>query len=302
MCVCCTADRSGLNGALDAGTMDVGTDVGPDAAPDGDDVDECPDDPDKNTPGVCGCGVPDDDADEDGTPDCIDECRTDPAKTEPGECGCGAPDVDDDSDGSFACNDCDDANANAFPGQTETCNTTDDDCDGEIDEEACDPGCSDGTREAFEELDRFPSIAGCAGGWSTPGLRTAATCARASGNSSANPAGTGCSAADLCAAGWHICTLTDVTECENTGGFYAAAVGGTGARDCTPSGTNEIFGCGGVDLGSRAIQANCAPLTEMMPDYFCRRLGWMCTDASNELTTVVADGSTRNAGVLCCLD
>ncbi|UCE58725.1 MAG: hypothetical protein JSU63_14930 [Phycisphaerales bacterium] len=32
--------------------------------------DECPDDPAKTTPGVCGCGVSDDDLDSDGVPDC----------------------------------------------------------------------------------------------------------------------------------------------------------------------------------------------------------------------------------------
>jgi hypothetical protein len=34
--------------------------------------DLCPDDPDKFDPGICGCGVPDDDTDEDGEMDCID--------------------------------------------------------------------------------------------------------------------------------------------------------------------------------------------------------------------------------------
>ncbi len=37
-------------------------------------VDECPDDPDKASPGVCGCGVPDDDRDKDTVVDCEDDC------------------------------------------------------------------------------------------------------------------------------------------------------------------------------------------------------------------------------------
>lgn len=53
-------------------------------------VDECPDDPIKTEPGVCGCGVPDADTDGDGTPDCIDRCPNDPARIQPGMCGCGA--------------------------------------------------------------------------------------------------------------------------------------------------------------------------------------------------------------------
>lgn len=54
-------------------------------------VDHCPDDPIKTEPGICGCGVPDDDSDKDGTMDCFDECPTDPLKNTTGECGCGKP-------------------------------------------------------------------------------------------------------------------------------------------------------------------------------------------------------------------
>jgi hypothetical protein len=34
--------------------------------------DDCLDDPDKRSPGACGCGVPDVDGDENGTPDCLE--------------------------------------------------------------------------------------------------------------------------------------------------------------------------------------------------------------------------------------
>ncbi len=68
-------------------------------------TDQCPDDPDKTDPGLCGCGTPDTDADEDGTPDCNDNCPDDPDKTDPEDCGCGTPDVDSDGDGTPDCND-----------------------------------------------------------------------------------------------------------------------------------------------------------------------------------------------------
>lgn len=52
-------------------------------------VDNCPNDPLKTDPGICGCGTPDIDSDNDLTYDCNDLCPNDPNKTEPGECGCG---------------------------------------------------------------------------------------------------------------------------------------------------------------------------------------------------------------------
>jgi hypothetical protein len=86
------------------GTLDAtapGVDAGPDdaSAPDAQPVcgpagiDCCPDDPSKTAPGVCGCGVPDLDGDEDGTLDCEDLCASDPDKAAPGECGCGLPET-----------------------------------------------------------------------------------------------------------------------------------------------------------------------------------------------------------------
>ena len=53
-----------------------------------DSVDQCPDDPEKTSPGVCGCGVADTDSDNDGAMDCEDLCPDDPQKIQPGYCGC----------------------------------------------------------------------------------------------------------------------------------------------------------------------------------------------------------------------
>lgn len=38
------------------------------------DADFCPNDPNKSEPGICGCGVPDIDSDNDGLADCLDNC------------------------------------------------------------------------------------------------------------------------------------------------------------------------------------------------------------------------------------
>ena len=50
-------------------------------------------------------------------------------------------------------------------------------------------GCSDGTREGFTDVAKFPRIAGCSGGFSVPGVLVtlAPACARIAGNSSPNP-------------------------------------------------------------------------------------------------------------------
>jgi hypothetical protein len=67
--------------------------------------DDCPMDPAKTAPGVCGCGVSDLDSDSDGMRDCQEECDQDPNKTAPGQCGCGLSDADGDGDGTLDCRD-----------------------------------------------------------------------------------------------------------------------------------------------------------------------------------------------------
>ena len=69
-----------------------------------DDVDDgCPLDALKQSPGGCGCGVPDVDSDGDGVLDCLDGCPTDARKVVPGECGCGGFEEDVDGDGDVDC-------------------------------------------------------------------------------------------------------------------------------------------------------------------------------------------------------
>jgi hypothetical protein len=65
--------------------------------------DQCPNDPDKESPGACGCGRPDIDSDLDGTADCEDGCPRDSHKTAAGMCGCGMPESDTDGDGCVDC-------------------------------------------------------------------------------------------------------------------------------------------------------------------------------------------------------
>ncbi len=99
--------------------------------------DACPNDPNKLTPGSCGCGTPDTDSDGDGTPNCDDLCPNDPNKTAPDACGCGITDTDSDGDGTPNCNDlCPDDPTKTAPGTCGCGAGTDSDGDGT-------PNCDD---------------------------------------------------------------------------------------------------------------------------------------------------------------
>jgi hypothetical protein len=79
----------------------------PDADSDRDELydceEQCPFDPRKQDPGICGCGVADTDFDSDGTANCLDSCPLDPKKTAPGVCGCGEEDRDSNGNGLMDC-------------------------------------------------------------------------------------------------------------------------------------------------------------------------------------------------------
>jgi hypothetical protein len=101
------ATMSNLGGAGGSGGMGGGAGVGGMAGSGGTAaaMDDCPLDPAKTVPGVCGCGVSDLDTDGDGMRDCQEECDQDLNKTTPGECGCGQADVDGDGDAVLDCQD-----------------------------------------------------------------------------------------------------------------------------------------------------------------------------------------------------
>jgi hypothetical protein len=179
-----------------------------------------------------------------------------------------------------------------------------------VDALAVDPvGCADHTREAYVDLARFPTIAGCAATWlGAKDLRAPATGA-ACGND-----GTACVApADACAAGWHICvTGGDATElrtaltgsqCDAEPGSYVAA-----ASHCTP----PVQTCTlGMTVFPCPTNAGYVPCTQPI----C--CGTTC-DAVNACQDAVWPGQTHeNAamgpscgttlptsqdGVLCCVD
>ena len=184
-------------------------------------------------------------------------------------------------------------------------------------------GCADGTREAFADQARFPAIAGCAGGWSVPGLLTersmAPGCARAAGNDGSNATGIDCTIEDLCADGWHVCrgaselTLMGVA-CRDSGiapatagggaMFFATRQRGTAPTGCSPEatmGSNNLHGCGNF---GRVEDPGCAPpLDRQIENTVCAaNPPWSCNDPTSIMTEAMVATKPGSAagGVLCC--
>lgn len=310
--------------------------------------DACPDDPSKVDPGICGCGMPDEtDGDGDGTRDCEDECPADPGKIVEGVCGCGMADVDTDGDGPLDCLDGCPMDPNKVDPGVCGCGVLDLDSDGDLTLDCDDPcpmdpdktdplvcgcgnseldadsngtpdcveGCADGEREGFTQ-GAHPRIAACAGGFSVGGVLTVMgpTCARAAGDDSGDPSGTGCNVTDICQAGWHVCTgPADVASHSTTGcvglvgplddsAFYLSRASGNGGSMCEATGANDAFGCGNV--GATPNPISCAPLDRFTQDLCANvpRPPWNCGAVNvQEANNITHDGSGPG-GVLCCVD
>jgi hypothetical protein len=178
-------------------------------------------------------------------------------------------------------------------------------------------GCADGSREGFTDLEAWPDIAGCSGGWQVPGVigdqGKEPRCGRQSGNDSIRPDGTNCSVADLCADGWHVCRDPPEVKRRSLSGCESAVVPGqhmifivaAGASPlgvCVPdlAATNDLHGCG--DLGSDET-SGCSPLLKRMTFADCLGSGvWSCGTADDHLleANVVTKTGSAQGGVLCC--
>jgi hypothetical protein len=182
-------------------------------------------------------------------------------------------------------------------------------------------GCSDGTREGFRDVAHWLNIAGCAGAFDQPGVIGSPdllpACELQAGDTSANPSGAGCSAADLCAQHWHLCRDgTDVSQHSPTGGcescvpageprFFLVAAGASAMGICSPDpqAANDLHGCGGL---GQPESDGCAPLVRRMgfADCLATHGVWSCGTASDSLreAAVVTKREITLGGVLCCRD
>ena len=182
-------------------------------------------------------------------------------------------------------------------------------------------GCSDGTREGFRDIENWPDVAGCAGGWQWPGLIDPATrvphCFRVAGNDSRNPGGFGCSAEDLCALTWHACLDgPEVASHSPTGGcegvvssgdeaLFVVMAGASPQGVCTSdlSAANDLHGCGSI---GQPESGGCPPLDRRMGFADCAATAgvWLCGTVDHYLTeaNVVTKSGSALGGVLCCRD
>lgn len=196
-------------------------------------VDLCPNDASKTSPGVCGCGIADVDGDNDGTPDCNDLCPSDLNKTVPGVCGCGAVDVDTDGDGFPDCFDsCPTGSLKTVAGVC-GCNTpdTDTDLDGV-------PDCVDGCPANTEK--KVPGICGCSVSDIDSDSDSIPDCVDLCGSSPIKnaPGICGCNVADTDsdADGLPDC----VDQCPNDPGKFTVGACGCGVSDADSDGNNII--------------------------------------------------------------
>jgi len=184
-------------------------------------------------------------------------------------------------------------------------------------------GCADGTREGFTDASTFSMIAGCGGGWTIAGLvsSTPASGCTVAGNTSSNPFGSGCNAANLCASGWHICAnssevlshLPNGKTCWDAWGgagaerrFFASMQPSNGNGYCNTSGTNDIFGCG--NYGDPPQVGSCGTLNVFSSEdcsairFIGTTVVWECGgagDSSDERANVLKK-VPEGGGVLCC--
>ena len=124
-------DGDGVCDAMDDCPNNASVDTDSDGDGTCDATDDCEQDPNKTSPGTCGCGTADTDSDGDRTPDCNDDCPQDPDKTEPGACGCGSDDADADGDGTADCEDECSEDADKTEPRRCGCGTADTDSDGD---------------------------------------------------------------------------------------------------------------------------------------------------------------------------
>ena len=168
-------------------------------------------------------------------------------------------------------------------------------------------GCADGSREAFHDLGRFPSVAGCEAMWNEArSLR-----AQRTGVACGNLLGPCAAPADACSAGWHLCGASGALD----------EVRRVSAQDCASAGNGRFAAA----ISHCSSQEGCNYNESLDAHYACFDAGWcsepvccgnhcgtgMCPSGVWADSTHISDGpgqgcgntlGERAGGVLCCRD
>lgn len=185
------------------------------------------------------------------------------------------------------------------------------------------PGCADNERDAYLdplELD----IAACAGGFGVPGVaepRVMLPECTGMGDTSGNPTGMNCSAANLCAIGFHICASGLEVETKAVSGqcpsdsvdaFWATAQSlDVGGAACASGGKNNVVGCGDFGLVVPDDSWGCDALTTYLTEVQCgledgeydpAYAPWRCPDPGTTEAENIHKVDPARGGVLCCRD
>ena len=183
-------------------------------------------------------------------------------------------------------------------------------------------GCSDGQREAFADVQRYPTIAGCVGSWGRDNLRSDRL-GQPCGDDLPSARRSGCSSpANICATGWHICgnvkesdpivedyrDLADritADDCDNAGpGRFNAAMGHADNEAIDSCGNMEgadalhhFLGCMNYGWGTEPVC--CGSMCEFGE---CKDGVWR---GRTRISRGVAQGcgevdSDTTPGILCC--
>jgi Stigma-specific protein, Stig1 len=157
-------------------------------------------------------------------------------------------------------------------------------------------GCSDGTREAFTDPVKFPSIAGCEAKWPLASMRDPR-----SGPECGNSLGVDCKVpADACATGWHVCgappygpveiqSKLTAQECSTQPGRFGMALGDANCEPCV-----DKRGKGSACCGAACVQSYGSCVFNGQTAWF----GWETNAHVNLCSWLLS--TMPGQGVMCC--
>lgn len=281
------------------------------------DVDRCPADETKNSPGICGCGVSDQaDGDADGTPDCNDLCAGARDRLAKGMCGCEAASRDDDGDNAANCQDeCPHDPFKQLAGLC-GCGIADADRDGDGMPDCADAcpddaakvvagQCGCGVEESDRDVDhdgRLDCLFPC-NGVDDARYRPDTSCGAGYCQLTNIPSSCSSGVETLCQPGAPL-TTTDAT-CDGVDDDCDGIVDDDFPSYSTSCGAGACAGAGAMICSNGALQDTCAPRVPAASDLTCDGFDDDCDDSLDEdylpVATTCGVGACVRSGTALCV-